>query len=297
MNRELRELLETDYQYGLEAIAADEAEARAAKESGDLAAYFDLTVNPLFPDTCWALEKWDEAKKHYRHNAEAMTKARAWHAKHSGPDYPIEELSASEASTLIKAGKLSAGREHLKRTIALLRDRPGSSLVLSSLGLHGAQAGLPDLATHARSVIEARLELPGESTKAARQARESLHYEPAEVCLLLGRWDEFKEELDKLTAACQIVQGKPEMAFPSPLQEALVAASLGLSALASLQSRNIKPELGQQQARQAFEEAMVHFHHFNGEVDSNIYFMRLNTRFADELAANRPLNPNPFADE
>lgn len=296
MNKELKEVLETEYRYGMEARTEDAAQAEVALREGDQAHYFDLSMNLSLAEACWALEKWDEAKHWYRHNARVMLEQRAWHAVHSGPDYPKEATSDWLATTIIKAGDLEAGREHLKRVIAYWQSQAENNLVLTRLGLHAAQSGLAELAKHAHAIIEARLELEGGDGEDAGRARQALHYEPAQVNLMLGRWDEFQKAIEELTKGEQLVEGKPGLAFPAPLQEALVAASRGLRTLASIKAGTIEPKPGQEAARQAFEEAMLNFYNFSGQMDWNLYFMRLNTRFADELAAGQPLNPNPFAD-
>jgi hypothetical protein len=296
MNQELEALLQVEYQYAVEAQIADEATAQQARNAGEMARYFDLSVYTQLADLCWALERWEEAQHWHRHNAHIMMEARAWRAKHSGPDYPLNAISDQEASALIMAGDLEAGREHLKEAFAYWQIQPDNKLILAKLGLHAAQAGLSDFAEYALEIIPARQELPGGDDETAIKARELLHYEPAQVNLLLGRWDEFLKGIEKLVEAEQLVKGKPGSAFPDPMQDALVAASRGLRTLASLYTGAIKPERGRLDARQAFEEAMLQFYRFSEYVDWNSYFMRLNTRFADELAAGQPIDQNPFAD-
>src|SRR5262245_10722002 len=100
MNKPLQEILETEYRYGLEARREDEVAAEAALQEGDQAYYFDLAINQSLAEVCWALEKWDEAKHWYRHNARVMLEQRAWHAEHSGPNYPREATSDWLASTI-----------------------------------------------------------------------------------------------------------------------------------------------------------------------------------------------------
>lgn len=296
MNEELGGLLESDYRQEVEAQTADYAEAEESRQSGAMADYFDLMTHVNLPDTCWALEKWDEAKRVYRENARVMTEARAWHAKHSGPNYPLEERSDLAAANVVKAGDLTAGREHLKRAVAYRLTRKPNALVLSMLGLHAAQAGLPELAAHAKSVVTARQELPGGEGAEAGRARELLHYEPAQVNLLLGGWDEFQENVKAFEEGAKLVEGNPGLAFPEPLQQALVAASRGMAALAGLRAGASESKAARDAAGAAFEEAMLGFYKFGGGVDWNLYFMRLNTRLADDLAAGREPNPNPFAD-
>ena len=296
MNEELKKLLEETYKEEIEAQIEDDTEAEEARKTGEMPRYYDLSLHLQLPDTCWALEKWDEAKRWYRHNARLMMEKRAWHAEHSGPDYPMDAILDWEAVTLVKAGDLQAGREHLKRAIAYFKTQPANSLAMTQLGLHAAQAGLPELATYAKAIIDARQELPGGQGEEASRARKLLHYEPSQVNLMLGQWDELQKDIQKLAEGERLVEGKPGLAFPDPLQNALVAASRGLRTLASVKGGELEPKLGQNTAREAFEAAMLNFYRFGGRVDWNLYFMRLNTRFADELATGRPLNPTPFAD-
>jgi hypothetical protein len=297
MIEELKQLLQGDYQYAVEAQIADDAEAEAARKAGQMPTYFDLALHLQLADACWALEKWDEAKHWYRHNARVLMERRAWRTEYGGPEAQTEGISDWEASTLIKAGDLEHGRDRLQRAIDYWRSQPDSELRLTGLGLHAAQAGLPELATCVLSIIDARQQLPGSSSQAATRARKLLHYEPAQVSLMLGRWDEFQRDIVALAEGERLVAGKTELAFPEPLQDALVAASRGLRALASIYTGETEPTEGQEGARQAFEEAMLNFYRFSGQIDWDLYFMRLNTRFAAELAAGQPLNPNPFADD
>lgn len=297
MNEALKEVLQTNYQYGIEAQNADAAEAEIALQAGDMPYYFDLKINLDLADTCWALERWDEAKYLYRHNARVMLEQRNWHMEHSDPEYPIEVTSDWMSSTFIKAGDLKIGRKLLERAITYWKDESNSQLVLTKLGLHAAQADLAELAKYAFCIIDARQELPGGTGSNVERSRTLLHYEPAQVSLLLGQWDKFLEQTKVLLQGAQLVEGSPGLAFPSPMQDALVAASCGFQTLALLHMREIEPEKGRELARQAFEEAMLHFYRFSGQVDWNLYFMRLNTRFADELASGQTLNPNPFSSD
>jgi hypothetical protein len=111
-----------------------------------------------------------------------------------------------------------------------------------------------------------------------------------------GRWDEFEEELKAFEEGARLVEGNPGLAFPEPLQGALASASRGMRALSALRAGGAGNESARETARAAFEEAMSGFYEFGGQVDWNVYFMRLNTRFADDLVSGRPPNPNPFAD-
>ncbi|HKG62313.1 MAG TPA: hypothetical protein VKB05_21310 [Pyrinomonadaceae bacterium] len=294
MNEELKQLLETAYQYELAAQTEDDAEAEVARKAGAIEAYFDLSLHLTLPDTCWALEKWDEAKHWYRHNAKVIVEKRQWHAQHSGPGYPIEAMSDLEAMTIVKAGDLDQGREYITRAIEHWLKEPGNQLVLTKLGLHAAQAGMDDLAQHALATIEARQALPGATSKEAEHARKLLHYEPAQVNLMLGRWNEFQRDVQALELVEQQVTGAGSLVFPEPLQLGLLSASRGLRALLSIPAG--EPEVQRKNARLAFEEAMLNFHKFSGRVEWNLYFMRLNTRFADELAVGQQIKVNPFND-
>jgi hypothetical protein len=137
------------------------------------------------------------------------------------------------------------------------------------------------------SVIAARQELPGEAGEAASQARELLHYEPVEANLLLGRWDDVLTEIEALKQGQRLVEGSAGLAFPEPMQTALVAASHGLQVLVSLHAGAIEPEAGRLAARQAFEEAMLNFYRFSGQIDWDLYFR---CTLADDLA-DEDVNP------
>lgn len=294
MNEELKDVLETAYQYEIAAQVEDDAEAEVARKAGAMPAYFDLSLHLTLPDHCWALEKWDEAKRWYRHNSSVIVEKRAWYTQHGSPDYPIDAISDQEACTIIKAGDLKNGRKHLALAFKHWLNEPANHLVRSKLGLHAAQAGVPELATHALAIIDARQALPGAGSKTADEVRKLLHYEPAQVDLMLGRSSEFQNNIKTLERAQQLLAGEASLVFPEPLQTALVAALRGLQELANIHAG--EPEVSRKKARDAFEEAMLYFYRFSGSVDWNLYFMRLNTRFADELAAGQQVNPNPFAD-
>jgi hypothetical protein len=296
-NKELKKELEEIYDYGMEAHVDDAKEAAEAQESGDMPGYFDLSLNLELADTCWALEKWEEAKHWYRHNARIMLMQYEWHKKYSGLDYPHDGSSDWMAGMLIKAGDLSEGRKHLERAIEFWKAQKGSDLVLSALGLHAAQIGVEELSGYANSITDAREELIEADEPTIRKAGSLINYEPAQVNLLLGKWDEFLSNTEQLNDNIELIKGFDQLVFPEPMQKALIAASQGLISLASLYKREIDPDPGSENAKNSFEEAMVNFYNFSGRIDSNVYFMRLNTRFADELAKNSPLIPNPFASD
>jgi hypothetical protein len=273
MRTELERLLAEDLAWQ----ARNEAEAEEARAAGDLARYHDLRVHERLPDTCWALGRWHDARRWYRHNAEARLGGREWHVRNSGPTYPIDELSDREAVALVKGGMLDAAGPALERALTYWRSEPASSLVLGELGLHAAQAGRADLAGDAALAREARKELSNDPERS-----ELLAYEPAQVAVLLGRQDEARHELERLEEAERL-----EPILPDPLQDALLAALRGLRAL-------VDGDPGD--AQQAFEAAMERFYAFTGQLDANVYFMRLNWRMAADLADGRKPDPNPLAD-
>lgn len=155
MKGELERLLAVD----LDSQDRNDADAERAREAGNMARYHDLRVHERLPDSYWALGRWELARTWYRHNAEARLEGRAWHEAHSGPDYPIDELSDREAVTLVKAGRLRDAGPALERAAVYWRTQPGSELVLAELALHGAQIGRDDLTTDAVLAGEARREL------------------------------------------------------------------------------------------------------------------------------------------
>jgi hypothetical protein len=75
----------------------------------------------------------------------------------------------------------------------------------------------------------------------------------------------------------------------------MVAASDGLRWLGDSHAATGNRPAAGDASRRAFEEAMLHFARFSGRLDHNVYFMRLNTRLVDDIAAGRPPEPNPFA--
>lgn len=296
MKRELRTILEAQYHEDVEWKDKNEREAEAARRAGNEEQYLELAVHTRLPDTCWALERWDEARQWYRHNARVLMERHAWHAKHPDPDYPLDGLLDWEAITLIKAGDLKQGRPHLEKAITHVRKEPDAELGLSELGLHAAQAGVNRLAKYAIEVDRAREELPGGKSKAGKTIRTLLRYEPAQVALLLGQWDTLQDHLKELAVAERLVDQHPGQAYPEPLERALVAAIQGLRATEELRQGAVAPKAGRDVARHAFGEAMLHFFEFGGRTDWNTYFMRLNCQLADDLADGREPNPNPFAE-
>jgi hypothetical protein len=193
----------------------------------------------------------------------------------------------------VKAGELHAARERLRVAVGLEVGRDDSQIVLTELGLHAAQAGVAELTGHVQSMASARSMLAGGSSQAAQRARSVLHYEPAQVALLMGQWDDFAKAVATFAEGASLVQNGKEVAFPEAMQNALLATCVGFQALLSL--RSSPSELVWQKARKSFEDAMLQFHRFSGQWDYDTYFMRLNTRIADDLAAGRTPNVNPFA--
>lgn len=296
MLKELERVLQIDYEYAIEAQKEDSRAANDALGKREMERYFDLSLYFQLADICWALEKWDEARYWYQHNAKIISEKCAWHIENSKNDYPIDAISDWEVNTLIRAGYLDFVKVHLERAIEYWRDQPNNQLVLAMLGLHAAQIGLNEKKTYIHAIVEARRELPGGSGEVIKKARELLHYEFAQRSLLLGLWNEFEVEVNKMQEGVELIQNSPELVFPHSIQNALIAAYNGFQALIVLKSGRSGAEESYQIAIKAFEEAMLGFYQFSGYVDSNLYFMRLNTLFACELKEKVPLNPNPFSD-
>ena len=297
MNIELKKLLLTDFRYAKEAYEADSIEAENALKSKDMVSYYDYSLNLTLADTSWALGKLDEAKTFYQHNSKILLQKRAWHTEHSHSNYPIDAILDWEASTFIKSGNLETGKTYLKRAINYWNNRSGNYLVLTKLGLHAAQAGLEEEAQYANTVIKARLELSGSNSIIAQEVRKMLHYEPAQIQLLLGNWNLFNQEIEKFKRVEQLIkENKGLIAFPDALQKALIAAMKGLTLIALMHNNSIEIDTIKHTSIQAFEEAMLYFYEFNGQIDWNIYFMQLNKIIVNQLITSRKINPNPFAD-
>jgi len=296
MNKELKTILEAEYQEDISWQLKNEAQAKRARQTGNEAEYFDFAFHERLPDTCWALERWDESRHWYLHNALILTAAREWHKLHSEPDFPIEQFLDREATTHIKAGKLAEGRELLKKAIAYWKKEVEPELVLSELCLHAAQAGLSRLAHHASAAVEARKLLGVEKSKAAKRIRELLQYEAAEAALLLGQWDQLESSLDTVAEVEQLIKKHSINALPKFLQQALLDSIRGLRVLFEMKSGRTDLNSGKADARVFFEDAMLGFYKFMGGTDWNTYFMRLNTRLAENLADGRAIDANPFAE-
>lgn len=296
MKNELAAILEQERLYAADAREADEREAAAARATGDMPRAFDLSTCLVLADVSWALEDWAEARRWYAHNADVLIEARAWHGEHSGQDYPQEAAWDWEAATLVKAGRVSEGRDRLAEAIAYRREQPGSELVVAHLALHAAQVGNASLAGLIEPALTSRQEAAEVADGSELQlVRAGLHYEPAQVRLLLGDWHGFREELERLEEATRILGDAAGRVYPPEIERATVAAARGFRAVSELEAQTIEPELGARQARDAFESAMVAFHRVTGWVAPELYFMRLNVRLADQLGREEPLDPNPFA--
>ena len=294
MNEELKANLESIYQYALEAQEADREEAANAMKEGQMATYFDLSLCLQLADTCWALEKWEEADKWYKHNAKIFEERRKWYTENNKNRSSLDELLDWEATTLVKAGMLDAGKERLKEAINFFKRREGKEIVLTVLGLHAAQAGIKELLVDTATVIAIREELPGINDPVAVKARKQLHYELAEAALLSGNTKAFTGEAAKLYDAATPVKLKPGTAYPVPVQDALIAAAEGMQILASLLSGDAD-QAAADKAKQSFEKAMLDFFRFSDLVDHDLYFMRLNTLLVDQVMSGKTIDPNPFS--
>jgi hypothetical protein len=296
MKRELHDILEAQHTQDLECMERNQREAEEYRKAGNEEQYLELAVHLRLPDTCWALEHWDEARRWYCHNARLLLERRAWHDAHPDPDYPRDALVDWEATMLIKGGDLEQGRPHLQKAINVLRRQADAELGLSELGLHAAQVGMKRLVRHATAVDKVRAELPGGKSTSARKARKLLRYEPGQVAVLLHDWTLLDDQLQELDEARPLVDEQPGATYPRALEQALLAAAQGLTALSRLRNGEVARERLRADAREAFEEAMLRFYEFGGRTDWNTYFMRLNCRMVDDLADGRRPNPNPFRD-
>lgn len=295
MNRDLKNILHEIYQEDLQWQVRNQAEAEQSRKDGDMVNYFDLAFHQRLPDTCWALEHWEESRRWYRHNAQILTERRKWQTAHTGPDYPQDELSDWEATTLVKAGLLESAKLAIERAVRYWQSQPDSRLILTKLGLHAAQIGITKYKQQALSVIQIRKEFTGNSSKEAGLIRENLHYELAQYALLLQQWDEYAKYLDELEKAVMLIERQKLQVYQSPEQEALMAGANGLIALNNLRVSREERDAIRSKAKSAFEDAMLQFYKMDGQIDWNIYFMRLNTCMVDDFFAGRLPDPNPFA--
>jgi len=294
MNNELKEILEENYQYAIDAQKEDMAEAEQSAEDGIMERYFDLSLCLQLADCCWALEKWDEAKKWYRHNSRIFRERRDWFTEKEKQD-SINALLDWETITYVRAGELETGKAMLSQAIEFFKEGSGNELILSTLGMHAAQTGMNELSVYVDSAVDARKQLQRENNPEILKKIEPLHYEPAMAMLLSGKWDEFLSHVEKLKEAKKFMTGNPQLVFPPDLQKALLSGSDGLIAIGAIYQAQHKDDLSAN-AVQAFEEAMLNFYRFSAQIDADMYFMRLASRFAGELKEHKKINPNPFAD-
>jgi hypothetical protein len=282
VNRRLQRRLEGLLDELREGRVEADRDAERAREEGNLAGHYDLSLDMELPEALWALERWDEACARYRRNADMLSSLRELHLSRD-PEYPVDELSHWEAATLIKAGRLGAGRKRLAEAVAYWSAEPHQELKLAELALHGAQAGMPELKPLVDGAAAARAELPGEGE------RDLLRYEPAEAALLLGDREGAREAVEAAAPAELVARERPGYLFPAPLDRALADAIGGLRELLAL-----GPGGDSRPAVEAFEEAMLGFLEFGG-LDWNVYFMRLDARLATDVEAGRQPDPNPCA--
>lgn len=299
MNNILRSHLELIYAEDVEWQQQNRGLAAQSHQAGDRATALDYSLHKRLPDTCWALERWDEARYWYRHNAQVFVERRLWHTAHSGPEYPLDELVDWEATTFIKAGYLRKGGTYLERAIAHWQQQTGAELILTELGLHAAQAGQEHLVSVTSAIVTARQSLLMGDDPYTTRAAQLLHYEPAQVALLLQQWDGLDHCLSQLEEANQLINEYHLDVFPEPLQKAILAAGEGLQHL--LRLKTLRLQITSEvlsvtcgRAIAAFEQAMGYFYEFDQRLDYHLYFMRLNTRLARDMAQGQVLNPNPF---
>ena len=298
MNDELTALLDQERRYAWEARAADEGEAAAARAAGDVPRAFDLSTCLSLAEVSWALEDWSEARRWYSHNADTLAEARVWHRENSGSDYPLAATLDWEAASMVKAGRVDEARDRLADAVAYRREQPGSELVVAHLSLHAAQVGLADLAALVDIVVAARQDtvlVGGHAGREVQVVSAQLHYEPVQARLLLGDWSGFRSALERLEEAVHLVDGAPGRVYAEEVERATVAAARGFRVISGLEARSLDPAVGGQDAREAFEDAMLAFYRGAGWATAELYFMRLNVLMADQLARGEPLNPNPFA--
>jgi len=271
----------------------NDAEAAKQKARGNEVAAIDLRLHRRLPDTCWALGRWQEARRWYRHNAALLAERRVWHAAHSGPDYPHDELSDWEVITSVKAGLLDEARVQLGRAIAYWQPQPDSAPTLVELGLHAAQIGDERWRGLLDALVDARADQLLDSGAGARREGRMLSYEPLQVGLLLSQWELITAQLQAGAGLRRAAQQGARMLFAEPLQQASLRAIAGIEELLKLQTGAVGGDVAQ--ARLQFEAAAAHFFELNASPDPAVYFMRLNTLLADDIAAGRALDPNPFA--
>ncbi len=286
---ELNRILEGELGQAIGAREVGAEEASARRDAADMPGFFDASLAIQLPDIFWAREDWDSARREYERSANLLEERRTWNREHSGADYPLDASSDWEAAALIKAGRLHEGRDRVGTALSYWRQMPQSAPVLLTLALHAAQAGMPEGATLADEAAAAIARRPlGEGIAGETPL---LHHAPTQSRLLLGDWEAFESEVDRLNeAAKELRAGSLERI--SPFEQAVLASARGFDAIRGLRT---SPARGDVLARDVFESAMVGFYRSAGRITSDLYFMRLNVLIAERLANGQKPNPNPFA--
>lgn len=293
MQQDLRDLLEAQYREDIEMQRANDEDVQRARRSGDQVEVLQKSLHLRLPDTCWALEKWDEARRWYRLNAQVWVDQRAFYA--SDPTYPHDEALDWEAEALVKAGDLSRGLDFIRRAVQHLEGDESAGIIRSRLALFATQTGDSSFESLIGEVVEAREWFATGKSGSARKARESLHYEFAQAALMQSRWADFERHVSVLSEGRNLVAAADDMAYEPALQAALVAAAEGLEVLAKLRSNPTHARELADRGKARFEDAMLEFIDILGAADHHTYFMRLNTRLIDDLLNGREMNFNPYA--
>ena len=277
MTTEFKKILDKIYFYAGEAQLEDLKEAEAAFLAGHMPVYFDLNINIQLADVCWALEKWDEARHWYEHNAQFMMKRRMWHINYSNPDYPLDINADWEAATLVKAGHNTSAKESIQKALHYWVSQPLSKEIIIQLALHAAQIGLKDLAE--LSILNVKVD------KGDEVFNLELQFVSIEILFLMQQWTEFHNALIPFQDAVHKMEnGKLSTEI---LYSALMEVSEGFNALDLLQTGKHESEGLVEKAKKSFENAMFHFYLYTGLLSGYVYFMRLNARFADEHAVKK----------
>lgn len=285
MISQLKTILEEIYFYAVEARQEDVKEAESAFTSGNMPLYFDLNINLQLADVCWALEKWDEAKYWYEHNAQMMMKRRNWHKKFSEPEYPVDINADWEASTFIKAGHLQTGIDTVQKALHYWEKQPSPNDVLVQLILLAAQIGLKEFSLQCLERLS--------SIKSNGINELEINFVKLQVLLLTSQWNEFQPELIHFDDTIQKSQN--DNLSNETINMAFSEASAGFKALARLQTGEGISTDNVQIAGNSFENAMIYFYKHTGLVSGYVYFMRLNTRFTEALASGNLIKPLPFS--
>ncbi len=279
MTAEFKKILDEIYFYAGEAQHEDIKEAETAFIAGNMPVYFDLNINIQLADVCWALEKWDEAKQWYEHNAQLMMKRRMWHLKFSEPDYPLDINADWEAATLVKAGHHNSATESIEKALSYWALQPSSQEIIIQLALHAAQIGLKNLAENTI------LNLKDNNGNAVNELE--LQFVKLEILLLMQQWTEFHDSLKPFQEAVRQYRNK-DLSDDSILQS-LFEVSSGFDALDSLRVSPMDDKTLVEKAKFSFENAMFHFYNYTGYVGGYVYFMRLNARIAEEYWGKKVL--------